>query len=121
VIDVPCPGLVDRIEEGVFSEDAFDDLLDRYLTPYHGQKIDSIVLGCTHYIFIKDAIAKYAASHFIGQVKLVDGNAATVRQLERVLITNELSNSTGNASVEFYTSGDPVKFESIFYELLGRK
>jgi glutamate racemase len=121
VIDVPCPGLVDRIEEGVFSEDAFDDLLDRYLTPYHGQKIDSIVLGCTHYVFIKDAIARYAASRFIGPVKLIDGNAATVRQLERVLIANELLNSTGNASVEFYTSGDPVRFGPLFYELLGRK
>jgi glutamate racemase len=121
VIDIPCPGLVDRIEEGIFSENAFDDLLDRYLLGYRGLEIDAIVLGCTHYVFIKDAIARYAASHFTGQAKLVDGNAATVRQLERVLIANGLKNSAGNASVGFYTSGDPAIFEPLFYALLERR
>ena len=57
VLNVPCPGLVDRIEQGVFGDDAFDDLLDRYLSPYWGMEVDGVVLGCTHYPFIRGAIA----------------------------------------------------------------
>ncbi|OQB23364.1 MAG: Glutamate racemase 2 [Firmicutes bacterium ADurb.Bin182] len=120
VIDIPCPGLVDRIETGVFEDDAFDDLLYRFLSPYHGQKIDSIVLGCTHYVFIKNAISRYAALHFEGKPRLVDGNAATVRQLERVLVSNGLNNSAGKASVDFFTSGDADRLRPLFFSLLNR-
>lgn len=118
VIDVPCPGLVDRIEKGIFQDDAFDDLLEQFLSPYYGRKIDAIVLGCTHYVFIKGAISRFAAMHFEGASKLVDGNAATVRQLERVLVTNNLNNNVGNASVEFFTSGDAARLEPLFFSLL---
>ncbi|HWS30864.1 MAG TPA: glutamate racemase [Clostridia bacterium] len=120
VINVPCPGLVDRIEQNIFGDDAFDDLFDRLLSPYWGLEIDSIVLGCTHYVFIGGAIARYAANHFKGACRLYDGNAATVRQLGRVLDNYGLLNDSGSAQVEFHTSGDTSIYLPVFKSLLHR-
>lgn len=120
IINVPCPGLVDRIERNVFEDDAFDDLFDRFLSPYHGMEIDGIVLGCTHYIFISGAISRYASTHFKGACKLYDGNAATVRQLERVLDEKGLLNDCGSAQVEFCTSGETSVYRSVFDSLISK-
>lgn len=85
VVNIACPGLVERIEKGLLSPGDFDDLFDAYLSFLNGEQVDAIVLGCTHYIFIKEAISAYMKAHFTGECRLFDGNAATVRQLCRVL------------------------------------
>ncbi len=120
VINVPCPGLVDRIEQGVFAADAFDDLLGSYLAPYEGTLVDGIVLGCTHYIFIKDAISRYADAHFTGKHKLYDGNRGTVRQMGVVLHQRGIENGHGSSDVEFCTSGDYARYKQLFDMLLAR-
>lgn len=121
VINVPCPGLVERIEAGMFADDAFDDLFERYLAPYEGMTVDSIVLGCTHYVFIKGAVSRYAKMHFLGDCTLFDGNLGTAKQLGRILIANGLQNTSGNAHVEFHTSGDQKSVEPIFRRLLNKE
>ena len=119
VVSVACPGLVERIERGITAEGAFDDLLDSYTSFLHNKKIDAIVLGCTHYVFIKKAIAAYAASHFMGECRLFDGNEATIRQLGRVLRERDmLSPRQGKGSVEFRTSGNEARLRPIFLSLL---
>lgn len=120
VINVPCPGLVDRIERGIFDDDAFDDLLERYLAPYEGMKVDGIVLGCTHYIFIKNAVSRYAKAHFNGDCLLYDGNRGTVRQMGVVLRQRGIESYSGSANVEFYTSGDPERVYPLFKLLIER-
>lgn len=118
VVNIPCPGLVDRIEQGIFAADAFDDLFDAYFAQHQGTEISGIVLGCTHYIFIKEAFSRYAKMHFRGDVKLYDGNLATARQLQRVLAQEGLANLQGPRNVRFYTSGDAQRLEPLFYRLL---
>ena len=119
IVNVPCSGLVERIEQGIFAADAFDDLLDGYLSAYHTMQIDGIVLGCTHYIFIRSAIRRYAAMHLKGACTLFDGNEATAHQLARVLSEHGILNGTESAGgVEFHTSGDPARYRPIFDLLL---
>ncbi len=123
VINIPCSGeMVQRIERGCFGTDGFDDLFDEYLAPYAGLNVDGIVLGCTHYIFIKDAFLRNAERllRIGGGFRLYDGNEGTVRQLKRVLKEKQLLNFAGTAQVEFYTSGDKAKLESIFHQLIHR-
>lgn len=120
VINIPCSGLVDRIEKGVLDPEGFDDLFDRYFAPYQDMEVAAIVLGCTHYVFIRDAFKRYAARHFAGDPVIMDGGAATACQLRRVLTANDLLNENGNGSVEFHTSGDPARFEPIFRDFLSR-
>ena len=118
VINVGCSGLVYRIEQGIIADDAFDDILDKHLAAYHGMKADAVVLGCTHYPFIAAAIERYFSIHFRGEHRLFDGNAGTVRQLERVLKANGLMNDSGCANVDFYTSGSSEHYKPIFERFL---
>jgi len=120
VINIPCPGIVERVEAGMFDDDAYDDLFARYLAPYRGLETDAIVLGCTHYIFIKGAFRRNAGLYLSGAPVLIDGNAATVRQLGRVLNDRGLTNGAGSGQVEFITSGDRARLLPIFTELITR-
>lgn len=120
IADVPCSGLVDRIEKGVFIERGFDDLLSEYLSPYEGETVDAIVLGCTHYVFISDEIRRYAKEHFSGECALFDGNEGTAHQLDRVLTANGIRKTAGIGTAEFYTSGDYSECRRIFDMLMAK-
>ncbi len=120
VINIPCPGIVERIESGKLGAEDYDDLFAGYLAPYRGTEVDAIVLGCTHYIFIKDAFRRNAARHLTGNCRLIDGNEGTVRQLGRVLEAHGLANPAGNGSVTFCTSGDRKRLKPIFDMLINK-
>ncbi|MEG1559817.1 MAG: glutamate racemase [Clostridia bacterium] len=118
IIDVPCHGLVERIESGVFGILEYDDILDKLIGRYKGRKIDGLVLGCTHYVFIKDAIKQYVDKSFTGKRIFYDGNEATVKQLKRVLNANGLENDNGSANVTFFSSAEMNRVEPLFDMLL---
>lgn len=118
VINVPCPGLVDRIEQGIFAADAFDDLFDRYFQAYWDTTIDGVVLGCTHYVFIREAFARYAKARLRGEARLYDGNLATAKQLQHILEEKGLAKTQGAGGVRFFTSGDASRFTPLFNDLL---
>lgn len=80
VISLPCPGLMEFAERGETAGERLQAYLSALFAPYKNEKVEGVVLGCTHYVFLRDAIA----SHFPG-VPLIDGNAGTVRQLRRRL------------------------------------
>ncbi|MBO4848147.1 MAG: glutamate racemase [Clostridia bacterium] len=120
VINVGCSGLVERIEAGVTGDGAFDDILAEKLGGFEGMKVDSIVLGCTHFVFIAPAIRRWALDHFKGECRLVDGNAATARQLGRVLKREgiEARGVPEEPRVRFFTSGDANACRPIFDMLM---
>lgn len=60
VMSVACPLLVPLIEEGMFEDKVTDLMLTRYLAPLLAAGIDTLVLGCTHYPLLRDAIASTA-------------------------------------------------------------
>ena len=118
VINIPCPGIVERVEAGIFDDDAYDDLFDKYFAPYVGTEVDAIVLGCTHYPFIKGAFARNAKRYLRGDCALIDGSVGTVRQLERILDRYKLRNPIGAGRVECHTSGNEAELKPIFEKLL---
>ncbi len=122
VINVGCSGLVERIESGMTEEADLDDILLEKLSPYEGELVDGIVLGCTHYPLVAPAIAAYARKHFKGDCLLYDGNAGTARQLKRVIKANRLEAAPGCMNeidrVSFFTSGSAETAEPIFRKLL---
>lgn len=98
-VRVPCPGLMELVEaddrEG--SLNYLKDLFARYDLDH----VDAVVLGCTHYVFLKDMIRDLLPDH----IAITDGNAGTARQLRRVLAQKGLLNETDEGKVEFETSG----------------
>lgn len=85
-IPVPCSGLMECVEAGQLEGDRVEGLLRELISPYAGTPIKAVVLGCTHYPFLRKAIA----AQLPPGTPLVDGNAGTVRQLGRRLAAEGL-------------------------------
>lgn len=81
VVTQACIGLVECIEKGELATAHTRQLLERYLHPLLDAGADTIVLGCTHYPFVKEAIADIVGH----QVSLIDTGAAVARHLQHRL------------------------------------
>ena len=84
----PCIGLVERIEQCELGSDPLDAtsaMLEHYIAPLLAQGVDTLVLGCTHYPFVQDAIARTVSAHTQDAIPLVDTGEAVARQLARLL------------------------------------
>jgi len=99
-IPLPCPGLMECVEAGQLSGERVETLLEAITRPYRDENIKAVVLGCTHYPFLKKTIAKF----FAPSVQLMDGNLGTVRQLGRRLSEEGLSASGPGGQVTFLSS-----------------
>lgn len=87
VMSVACPLLVPLIEEGMFEDKVTDLMLARYLAPLLAAEIDTLVLGCTHYPLLHEAIARTAG---LG-VTLVDSAENCALAVKDLLEKNALS------------------------------
>jgi hypothetical protein len=74
-----CPGLVERVEAGQTDDPETEELLREYLTPMLEAGIDSLVLGCTHYPFLRPAIDRVLAGAGC-DVVVIDPAPAVARQ-----------------------------------------
>lgn len=81
VFTAACPLLVPIVEEGILKGELVEMALKRYLKPLLKHRIDTLVLGCTHYPLLRSAIRKVAGP----KVQLIDSAPPAVRELKRVL------------------------------------
>ncbi|MDF2659971.1 MAG: glutamate racemase [Paenibacillus sp.] len=88
------PGLVQFAEDGVFDGPEVRRYLQQQLSGFDMEQYGAIVLGCTHFVFFRQAIEALVPSH----VTLMDGNAGTVNQLIRVLGLDVLPDRTNGES-----------------------
>ena len=105
VIPVTCLDLVPFVESGAQMSAACLATLKDILQPVVDQGADYLVLGCTHYPFLKIAIQ----SIFGQKLTLIDSGLAVARQTARILIKNELlfeQNHEGDVRIECYVSGN---------------
>jgi glutamate racemase len=103
VVTQAAPGLVERIEAGDVDGPQTRALVERYTAPFKQAGADTIVLGCTHYPFLKTVIADLVGS----DVTLIDTGEAVARQLRRVLQERGLLNPRSQpGTVRFWSSGD---------------
>ena len=95
---VACDGLAERIEQGNLDADDLHELLLKQIGPYKG-KVESAVLGCTHYPLIRTQIRR-----ILGDIPLYDGSAGTAREVKRRLAENGQLREEGAGSVQFFSS-----------------
>ncbi len=81
IIALPCPSLVEFVERGELDSPALHEYLEALLAPYGDEEIDALVLGCTHYPHIKNAIER----HIAPTVKIYDGGYGTAKETRRRL------------------------------------
>jgi glutamate racemase len=114
---LPCPGLVELIEAGVIEGEEMNSFLRLKLNKYVDEDIAAIVLGCTHYPFIKNELSKVVGE----AVAIIDGSQGTAKQLKRLLMTNGLlSERKVEGKIEIFNSSNEAKLINLSYSLLGK-
>ena len=104
VLVQPCPGLVERVEAGALSGETTRALVDEYVRPLVARGADTIVLGCTHYPFLRPLIEEAAGAG----VTIIDPAVAVARELRRRLETAALLAERDRAGEDrFWTTGPP--------------
>ena len=94
-IPIPAPGVVELVEQGKADSPDMDALLKNLLAKYKGN-LDGLVLGCTHYPFVKKAIRRV-----LGDIPLFDGGKGTARHTKACLEEKGLlSNGPGSVEIE---------------------
>lgn len=88
-----CPLLVPLVEEGWIRDPITNLILFRYLQPLLEHKIDTLILGCTHYPALTDSIAKIAG----GRVHLIDSSMAMAEELQNHFLRGQLREQKGKS------------------------
>ncbi|TAK35537.1 MAG: glutamate racemase [Chloroflexota bacterium] len=110
-----CPGLVELVEAGRTDLAHSEQLLRRYVEPLLEKGIDRLVLGCTHYPFLRASIESIVGP----AVSVIDSGAAIARQVQRVLESRgALSNRGAVGVLRLHTSGDRELFKRTVRALL---
>lgn len=120
VVTEGCPGLVECIERGELDTPETRKLLEGYIKPLLDVGADTIVLGCTHYPFVKPLIQKITGS----KVTLIDTGVAVACQLQHRLAMKNLlmeADEEGKGKVNFWTNSEVKEAKQVINQLwLGR-
>jgi len=102
VVTQACVGLVECIEQGQLDAPQTQALLQQYCQPLMAAGADTIVLGCTHYPFVRQYIQQIVGPN----VTLIDTGAAVAKRLQQVLAQAQMLNAATEAGdYVFLTSG----------------
>jgi len=110
-------GLVEQVEKGAVSDETTRVLIERHVRPMVERGADALVLGCTHYPFLRPLIAEVAGPG----VEIIDPAEAVARELRRRLESaGLLAAGDRRGSERFLTTGDPDIVEPIMSQLWGQ-
>ncbi|MFM1955858.1 MAG: hypothetical protein RIR20_678 [Pseudomonadota bacterium] len=118
VVTQACHGLVECVERGELDSTATQDLLASYVQPLIAAGADTIVLGCTHYPFVRPLIENLVGD----DVVLIDTGAAVAKELKRRLEDARLLNAeTQIGQVGFWSNSTHADAEDIVMRLWGKR
>lgn len=101
ILPAPCSGLMEFVERGVLEGDAVEQFLRERLRPFLHTPVDAVVLGCTHYPFLRETIQAVVGR----DAALFDSADGVARQLRHRLEALDLLNlQDGPGTVTFQNS-----------------
>lgn len=92
IISVPCGGLMEFVEQGKFDGEQLDTYFREHLMPFLTEDTETIVLGCTHYPFLRPQLREFLGERLI---QLIDGSYGTSMELKRRLKVKDLLREEG--------------------------
>jgi glutamate racemase len=112
-----CPLFVPLVEEGWLNGEVSRRIARRYLAPLTRHHIDTLILGCTHYPLLSQALRQVLGSG----VTLVDSAQQTAAEVRGLLMGAEaLSNGHSRPRYRFFVTDDPARFNDLGHRFLGR-
>src|SRR5256714_15221377 len=117
VIVQPVPGLVEHVEAADIDGPELKRMVEGYIRPMLDAGADTIVLGSTHYVFLKPLLTELAGP----EVALIETGAAVARRLGSVLEESGLRAEGREGKERFWTSGDPTRSARVISALLRRE
>lgn len=117
VVGQACPKFVVLVESGLADSEEAEAAARTYVGPLLAEGCKTIVLGCTHYPFLRKPIASAAGD----DVMIVDPAEETVSALGNILLERGIASRGLDSTHEFYASGDASGFAALGSAFLGRK
>jgi glutamate racemase len=113
----PCPLFVPLAEEGGEDRAATHLVVEEYLQPLRTARIDTLVLGCTHYPLLTAAIQAYMGA----DVHLIDSASTCAHDLAALLAQQQLLATAGTPDETFFVSDAAARFAELGARFLGRR
>lgn len=113
-----CRGLVELAEEGIADGPEAESVLHACLDPLLAERIDTLALGCTHYVYFRPLIQRLVGA----EVTVIDTGVPVARQVARLLVANDLHGqrqTPGRLTV--LTTSDPERFSVVVRRLTGEQ
>ncbi|MDP2939549.1 MAG: glutamate racemase [Candidatus Omnitrophota bacterium] len=117
VFALACPLFVPLVEEGWLKQKIAFDIVLKYLKPLEEARVDTLILGCTHYPLLKSLIKKAMGR----DVRLIDSAKLVAAEVKQVILEEGLSKakSNGKPYYNFWVSDEPNKFKELAKRFLG--
>jgi glutamate racemase len=115
VVSQACPGLVELVERGVVDGDEARSAVEPFVAPLRQAGVDTVVLGCTHYPFLRAVIQERMGD----EVRVLDTGEAVARQTARVLADADALALAGTGGVRVYTTGSVDEVRPVVQLLWG--
>jgi len=113
-----CVGLVEQIEKGELCSPATAALIDGFVMPLVAQGADTLVLGCTHYPFVRTLIEASARQAGCAAPLIIDTGEAVTRQLLRLLQGRTLLGADESGGLVAYTTASASTLSAALSNLL---
>ncbi len=111
-----CPLFVPLVEEGWWNGGVVDAVARKYMAPLKRARVDTLILGCTHYPYLKPVLARVMGP----RVRLIDSAEETALETQSVLSELGLRAPRGRRGRrEFYASDAPERFKRLARRMLG--
>jgi glutamate racemase len=118
VVQQACPLLVPLIESGEQDWEGTDLILRRYLTPFKGDRVDTLILGCTHYSILKEKIRRIIGN---GQDLICSGQVTAAKLVEYLKRHPEVESLLSRGGSRRYLSTDLTpRFQQLASLFMGR-
>lgn len=115
VLNIGCPDLENTVETGMLNSLKVRHLLLKYTKPIKKAGADVVVLGCTHYPFLKSQIKKFLGNN----VEIIDSGKAIAKRTKEVIQQMGAFNGCGDRT-DFYTTGNSAQFSKVASSLMKR-
>lgn len=118
IIPMPCPGLMEYVEAGNLDGKDLKEYLKEKFKTYNSREIGAVVLGCTHYPFVRETLAS-----IIGEdIPIIDGGFGTSKELKRRIEDMGISREEERiGNIQIFNSLDNEDIIDLSWKLINKK